>query len=586
MTELEFLNPPLSAIRRNIKGIDDSYRNPWDILAELTQNAVDAIRKMQKNCIKSGQEIEKGTIELEINALEKSIRIVDNGCGMSAEELPKLLNLYSSDKDSDSSQVGEKGVGLKFAYFQSKFFEISTSDGRTGGCAKIRDARLWKEGNSDIPLRLEFEENANLPHGTMILLKDVKLRDDNSENDKSIFELTLPQMRFVLRNVTYLGNTSVIWDPDFSAIDIKLFYTDCNGKNHQENIKNEYILPTEAFPEKEVVNIDTFEKWLHEADRSDAQKRTKLQGRVLVVKGTYMHRGFRNISYWACFVPSRRVWDQINKSLCLTTSEEEVSEQYSTYYIFKPGIYVATKGMPTGITVDTPATGNAGYWPNFFMIFQDDTVNFDIGRKSIHPKIQAIYQGVAKKIFSQITAYVTKYTSSAPIQMKLESAFDRDEVIEETNKMLDLDSKKVTFIKNPADSEAAVAAIFFELIGNGGIKDIRPIYTGYQNKYDLYAYFTNSSGKRKFSIIEFKSHLHYITKDFPDATKVFDEMNYIVCWGISDEDLTKLHDFGIECEKVVKNSLYPEDIPDAVTHRLTAGLGKSVYVIDLKEIVL
>lgn len=45
MTEnYNFLEPNISQIRKSIKGIDDSYNNEWDILAELLQNAVDAIR--------------------------------------------------------------------------------------------------------------------------------------------------------------------------------------------------------------------------------------------------------------------------------------------------------------------------------------------------------------------------------------------------------------------------------------------------------------------------------------------------------------------------------------------------------------
>ena len=41
----DFLFPTLSQIRHSICGIDDSYNNFWDILAELIQNAVDAINR-------------------------------------------------------------------------------------------------------------------------------------------------------------------------------------------------------------------------------------------------------------------------------------------------------------------------------------------------------------------------------------------------------------------------------------------------------------------------------------------------------------------------------------------------------------
>ena len=137
-----------------------------------------------------------------------------------------------------------------------------------------------------------------------------------------------------------------------------------------------------------------------------------------------------------------------------------------------------------------------------------------------------------------------------------------------------LNSSKVLFKKSPAEQEASVAAVFFELIGNGIIKDIEPIYLGYRNKYDLYAYYKSSEKKNRFCIIEFKTHLLNITKDFSEARKVFDEMNYIVCWDVNDTDIQK-----------PKGDLHPLDCPSSVTHKLTIPNCNPLYVIDLKKIV-
>lgn len=415
MAEMDFLTFPISSIRRSIKDIDDSYRNPWDIYAELTQNAVDAIRKMQADLG------EKGSIELEINAPDKSITIKDNGCGIPAENIPKLLQLFSSGKSDDASTVGEKGVGLKFAYFQSAFFEIISSDGATGGRAIIRDARLWKQQTSEDILKLDFEELPveeienliALKHGTSITLKDVEISGDKDEGGNGIFTLSFEQLKYVLRSATYLGNTSTIWEDDPNPIDIVLTYIDYNGINHNEKLENRFILPVEALGTNDIVDIAEFEKWLQEKDRSDAEKRNKLQGKMLVLKDTFRHKGYRIIQFWACFLPSRRNWDDINTHYHLLptdiTDDKEMKQwsQEHSYCVFTPGIFTTTKGMPTGITVDQPTSGYSGYWPNFFMIFQDDRLSFDIGRKSIHGKIQAIYQTKAKEIFDKIVKYQT-----------------------------------------------------------------------------------------------------------------------------------------------------------------------------------
>lgn len=585
MAKVPFLEFPVSSIRRSIKDIDDSYRNPWDIYAELSQNAVDAIRKLQETSE------EDGKIKIIINSQEKSIYFEDNGCGIAHDDLPKLLNLFSSGKDEDSRTVGEKGVGLKFVLFQSTYFEIESSDGNTAGRAVIKDANLWKKSTSDEILMLdEFEEIDANWRGTKITLKGVEFNiDDSEEQSLSLFQLSFEQLKYILRSKTYLGSTIPIWENNYKPIDISLNYTDFNGEKHNCTLKNEYILPTEVLTSSDMIDVDEFEAWLNEKDRSDNDKRSKIQGKVLVTKGSYKHKDYRNISYWACFLPTRRDWDTLNERLKLVPSGTEIDDsnkEKNEYCLSSAGIYTSTKGMPTGISITQPSTGYAGYWPNFFMLFQDDALKFDIGRKSIHGNIQNIYQEKAKEIFNRITKYVTKYTSSVPVIPSSTDSFDRDEIIDDVKLMVDLTSEKVSFVKNPSEQEASVSAIFFELIGNDSIDDIIPIYLGYRNKYDLYAYYKSpATGKKKFRFFEFKSHLRYLTKDFSEARKVFDEIDYVICWDVNDTDIQQLYNFGIECEKIENSSLHSIDCPKSVTHRLSIPNCNPVYVIDLKELV-
>lgn len=584
MTEISFLKYSLSSIRRSIKDIDDSYRNPWDIYAELSQNAVDAIKKMQETSD------ENGKIKIIINSQEKSIIFKDNGCGIAYDDLPHLLNLFSSGKGGDSCTVGEKGVGLKFVLFQSTYFEIKSSDGETAGRAVIKDARLWKKSTSEVELMLDYEKIDADWRGTEITLKGIEFdRVDSEEQSLSLFQLSFEQLKYVLRNKTYLGSTDPIWNTEYRPINILLNYTDFNGKEHEETLKNEYILPIEDLSSNDMVDIDEFEKWLNEKDRNDNEKRSKLQGKVLVTKGSYLHKDYRNISYWACFLPTRGDWDTLNERLNLVPIGTEIDDNFKEnngYCLCSDGIYTATKGMPTGISITQPSTGYAGYWPNFFMLFQDDALTFDIGRKSIHGNVQKIYQAKAKEIFNQITKYVTKYTSAVPVTPSSTNSFNRDDIRDYVKELLDLGSEKVSFLKNPSEQEASVSAIFFELIGKGSIDDIIPIYLGYRNKYDLYAYYKSPlTDKKIFGFFEFKSHLRNLTKDFSEAKKVFQEIDYVICWDVNDTDIQQLNNFGIECEKIENSSLHPIDCPASVTHRLVSSISEPVYVIDLKELV-
>ena len=578
-----FLTLPLSSIRRSIKDIDDSYRNPWDIYAELAQNAVDAIRRMQK------KHHEKGRIELKIDARRQTIEITDNGCGIASQDLPHLLQLFSSGKDKDPDLVGEKGVGLKFAFFQSTYFKIISSDGQSGGWAEIKDARLWKKGTNNEELKLNFEEQNDLPRGTTIILNGVEIeKQKDDEQSTSIFNLSFNQLKYVLRNATYFGDVTSIWNPAADQISIDLLYSDLNGQQYHEILENKFFLPIEGYNDATIVDIDEFEAWSQSTDRNDSDKRNKLQKKILVLKGEHMHRS-RKINYWACFLPARKHWDEINrKHNLLPQGLDNIDEwsQNNSYCIFSPGIYTATKGMPTGISIAKPNTGNAGYWQNFFMIFQDDTLTFDIGRKSIHGKTQAIYQQLAKTIFNRITKYVVRYTSATGDNLDDSDPFSLIDVIQDVKSKIDLNSTKVKFKKSPYDQEASVAAIFYELIGNQTINDIEPIYSCYKHKYDLYANFIPENQKARFYIIEFKSRLLNIVKDFPDARKVFNQMNCIVCWNVTDEDIQCLSDFGINCDEISGSELSTPNHPSSVTHYLTIPNCDPVYVIDLKKIVL
>ena len=280
--------------------------------------------------------------------------------------------------------------------------------------------------------------------------------------------------------------------------------------------------------------------------------------------------------------------DKINKRMNLLPSEIEIDDSFKEkngYCLCSDGIYTATKGMPTGISIIHPITGYAGYWPNFFMLFQDDALKFDIGRKSIHGNIQNIYQKIAKEIFNSIIKYVAKYALVMPIVIGPSDDFDKIKIIDEVRGLVNLNSEKVSFVKNPSDQEASVSAIFFELIGNGSITDIIPIYLGYRNRYDLYAYYKSETGESKFVFCEFKSHLRNLKDDFPDETKLFNELDYVICWDVNDKDIQELYNQNIGCEKVESSSLHSIDCPASVTHMLFIPNCKPVYVIDLKELV-
>lgn len=233
--------------------------------------------------------------------------------------------------------------------------------------------------------------------------------------NEPLFSLSIPQMKYILRTKTAVGNTSGLWK-EISPIKIVLKMTDYNGRQTEEEIPYRYALPTDSLLPQDQLSLDAFETWLQEKDRTDLEKRAKLQNKVITAKGTFEHNGYRKIRYWACFVPSRDVWDRLSKQEGLADAEllnDETWLNEKSFVLYRPGIYTAVKGMPTGITVEHPTAGYSGYWPNMFILFEDDRLRFDIGRKSIHGMTANIYKGYAKEIFNRFLQYIVKYVSGS-----------------------------------------------------------------------------------------------------------------------------------------------------------------------------
>ncbi|WP_202965019.1 hypothetical protein [Flavobacterium sp. ASV13] len=349
----------------------------------------------------------------------------------------------------------------------------------------------------------------------------------------------------------------------------------------EEILPNKFWLVYEKLDENSKIDLDEFIKFAEDADRTDYDKRRKLKDKIIYKKGNFSHNG-RIINYITCFVPKRKVWNDlsINNNLCEEEdlNKDEWLDEFH-YAKFSQGIFTSVKGMPTGISLEHPNTGYAGYWSNIFILFEDRHLKFDIGRKSIHGMTSKIYKHYSREIFNNYLNYITKYVSG---EITLNSEWDKEEIFADIEKLINLNSTKSKFIKTPKDQEASVSAIFYECIGNGLIKDIEPYVSGYRNKYDLYAKWGN-----KKIVFEIKSKLKNILKDFNDEQKLFDEIDCVVCWNVSEEDDQAMSNRGINLEQITTSSLSENNkiIPNSTHILILSGFVKPIYVIDLKKVL-
>ena len=106
--------------RQLIQNIIDSYHHDWDVLAELCQNAIDAIRE---------KDPPKGTVEIRFDRKGHSIQVLDTGVGMTRDKVSRALAPNVTFKKGQAKLIGEKGLGLTFCVFRTNKITLETSRG-------------------------------------------------------------------------------------------------------------------------------------------------------------------------------------------------------------------------------------------------------------------------------------------------------------------------------------------------------------------------------------------------------------------------------------------------------------------------
>lgn len=565
--------------KESIKNIEDSYNNEWDILAELAQNSIDAIIKKNNP---SGN-----TITIEFNCDKKEISFHDNGVGFQIDSdkkntilgKPTLLDLNVTSKRDDEEQIGEKGVGLKFVVFNSNMTKIETSDGIKLIELECPNYLDWKIGGTD-----------NLPKSKIMDYKDDKEGvsfskisvSKLSDRFNKLFELKIEQLKFVLRTKTAIGRTRLLWDDNAPDINVKLIYT----KNRQvktEEIESKFCLLSELTDG--VIDYDDFIKWTRKVDRSDREKRARLAGKLITKKGSVIishNNENRTIKFYTVYSPKRETFKKFSIDHGLCTTEDLENNEWETsfgYVRYRPGIEISSKGMPTGIQISPPVTGYAGYWENIFMIFEDDNLTFDIGRKSVDGRSTRAIAEIAKKEFNSLLRTITKYVAGDP--QTYSTQFDRVAISREVENLEDLRSDVSDFDKSPKDQEASVAAIFYELIGKEKLKNIKPKISGYKETYDLYCTATTTSNEDIFAIIEFKSSLKKLLPDLISQRKFTSELDCIVCFDVTDDEKERFEREGFIVQEITSST--EEDTFPNATHKVTVVGSKIFWIIDIKK---
>lgn len=602
----------VDSLKRNmVVGILSSYAQPWDLLAELIQNSLDAIRRWERQ-YRDQYPGRQHFLIIKIDSISKTIEITDSGIGFDVSNIGTLLSLSGTDKTKRKGEVGEKGVGLKFAVFSSDSFELKTTSYNGHYVGVMNGAMSWlcDEDNLESPsfITVESSNVSQDPQttGTKLKIGSISRYDTVNhcrdmtfyESKDCLFNWSSKLIEYVLRTKTGIGSTKVPFGID-ELEDLKVVLKHVTEEGEKElEIKYGYKYPMEV-DGRRVLDYDYIKE--KSATWSDKQRISHLKGRCMVFRYKKsilvggQPREFRGLAFW---VPKTSTWTDIQTTIdsAMGQSDDSIKDKL----LPSSGIYVSVKGMPTGVPLSPPdRLGNSIWLKNVLFVVDVDHIDFDIGRKSIGNRSSPFFKEFVREMFNKMVPY-GKFINEGKAVVH-GPAIKKEAQFEIIDKYPDLGFELIPYMKDPNRQEAAVVAIFHEMLGAGIIKGYHGMQWSYQDTYDFYAYYDvpldeHHMGinmvmqwKDKFAsghfqqrvVMEFKYAAEDVILNVVSEEKSFSDIDLIVCWNIN---ITRFQQMGHEVDIIESDDVLYNSSSYEIRVSSEYG-GKSIAVIVLSELI-
>lgn len=215
--------------------INSIYTNKEIFLRELISNASDAIDKLYYRSLTDKKikiDRDELKIELIIDEDKRTLTIIDNGCGMTEEELENnlgtiarsgSLDFKENNKDKDINIIGQFGVGFYSAFMVSDTITVTSKS------VDNEHAYTWTSSGAD-GYSIDKSDKADV--GTII---ELKIKEDSDEDKYSQY-LDTYNIRKIVKKYS-----------DYIRYPIQM---DITHEHLKENSKDEY----ETHTETEVLN--------------------------------------------------------------------------------------------------------------------------------------------------------------------------------------------------------------------------------------------------------------------------------------------------------------------------------------------
>ena len=239
-------------------------------IREVVSNACDAITKLKKLDLMSEASLPddyKAKIEVEVNPEDKTITFIDNGLGMTADEVKEYINQIAfsgaadflekyKDKANEEQIIGHFGLGFYSVFMVADSAEIHTLSYKEGS-----EAVHWE---SDGGLTFEMGPSDKDTVGTRIILH---LNEDSYEfaNEYRVRE---------------------VLDKYCSFMPVEIFLTKANAEPEYETIPSEEVTEEDTVIE-EIVEEPKEDDKKEGEEAKEPVKKTKILKRPVSISDTH-----------------------------------------------------------------------------------------------------------------------------------------------------------------------------------------------------------------------------------------------------------------------------------------------------------
>jgi Histidine kinase-, DNA gyrase B-, and HSP90-like ATPase len=469
------------ATRRVVQNILKSYTGYFDLFSELLQNSLDAIDKKIKgshgDCVPQ--------LWIHVDIANRTVRIVDNGSGMSFDEVRFCFRPNVSFKNRKEAR-GHKGVGATFLAYGFGLIRLSTKTPNFSVTVRLAGGRQWSDdltGAYPRPkLELESFEAPELAQESSGTAVEIQVNQGQRPDLGWWNASTANQWYQILRMRTPLGGVYLSGEiPPKVRVTVSVNdYANNETKEVFDFVEYPYphelseVLPkVRSYDEirkalsslegdsskipQELRNIDAFYGiWtapqLVEEDSPFAGQKFLAEQEELIRR--------HDVAVYGCFLSTAKTWRLYQQEILRIRKEP---------LILKGGLLIASDHMVQGDLGVIPLTSTIGYQANTHVIVHFRDGNPDMGRKVFQPELKSLAEDLAKQVVNIFKRYLYLMREDTGVA-NLANETDTYHWLEEKKKYrtenpleFAYDGKHLAYACRP-NAEQDVIAIFHELV--------------------------------------------------------------------------------------------------------------------------